>query len=155
MPTIQITQHNRHRPLLENIRDYLGDGSLKPSDKELKKKGVHTMEDLKKYGGKTDYKINSAPAVQERIGARLTKFNLYSRKGEKFKLLREIVGIYYTHKVHGSKNIRIEKMTPLVEELQRKILVGPNSPYRQIPKLEEVEVANPESINDLDEKTLE
>lgn len=54
MPTIQITQHNRYRPLLENIRDYLGDGSLKPSYKELKKKGVHTMEDLKKYGGKTD-----------------------------------------------------------------------------------------------------
>lgn len=78
-PTVQITQSNRHRLLLEGIKSYFGTGSFKPSDNELKKKGIPlTMEGFKRLGGKTDYRISGNKGIQSQIIPLLNKFNLYS-----------------------------------------------------------------------------
>jgi hypothetical protein len=70
------------------------------------------------------------------------KFNLYSRKGVKLKILKELVHIFYSTKGYDDEEMdkkRKELMKPLVDELQKKIPVTPEtpespSPYRTVPK---------------------
>jgi len=79
IPTVQITQSNRHRLLLVKIRSHFGTGSFKPSDGELEKLGIpQTMEGFKQLGGKSDYRINGNKSIENRIIPLLDKFNLYS-----------------------------------------------------------------------------
>lgn len=140
-PIIQITQSNRHRPLLENIKTYLNAGYLKPAGNSL------NMEDTKNLRlKKSDLKIVGNLNMTNKMFPLLEEFNLYSKKGHRLKLLKKIVNIFYTVKDHQK---RTELMRPLVEEIQIRIPVDPNSPYRILPKLEELDLIDSTDAKEL------
>ena len=120
-PTVQITQSNRHRPLLVKIRTLFGTGSFKPSVNKLAKDGVPvTMEGFKSIGGKTDFRINSNPGIETQIIPRLDRFNLYSWKGTRYKLLKEFINIFRSITGRGGavKYARTNQMKPIVDNTQ-------------------------------------
>jgi len=59
----------------------------------------------------------------------LDKYNLYSRKGIRLQILKQLVNIFY---LHQEKNTRRQLMVPLINELQKKIFpTGDFSQWRK------------------------
>lgn len=146
MPTIQITQGHWHRPLIKKIRAFLNAGNLRPSDKFLNKHGYFTTEDMKNLKGKIDFRINGNGMTSSMFPI-IDKFNLYSWKGRRYQLLKQIIELGRTISDLDKRRLALE---PLVKALQRKHSVNPNSPYRQLPKLEEANLITPEDLKELE-----
>ena len=112
-PTIQISQNSHDRPLLESLQKNLGIGYLKPQGYNLNLQETKNLR-LKK----NDFRITGNKAMRNVILPILNKYKFYSRKGVKLKLLNQLVEIFYEYSNQDQRN---KLMSPLIEELQRKI----------------------------------
>lgn len=104
-PLIQISQNSHDRPLLESIRQYLGLGYLKPKG-ESESLSMEATKGLRL--SKNDFRIGGNKAMTKIMFPLLDKFNLYSQKGEKYKILKQLVDI---HKKEKKGEIRHQQMS--------------------------------------------
>jgi hypothetical protein len=83
--------------------------------------------------------------MYDKIFPFLDKYNFYSWKGQRYRILKQLIEIFKFKPAHK----RLKLMEPLVKELQKKHPVDPVSPYRQLPRLEVLKDLSPKDAQGL------